>query len=238
MDMHRFTDRSRKVLALANQAAKELKHEYVATEHLLLGLIREGAGVACNVLRFLNIDAAQILQEINKCVQPPDTDWDGIVSQTPRMKQALEYAQEEMRNLGHNYLGTEHLLLGLLRVQECVSTQILLNLGVSAEEVRKAVLDLLTPKWIEEERDTLKLAKKCETKDAILAKIVQMAEDALSFPQKSVVTNVGFYTESLKSICLVAKRGLNDSSRNPKEVDGSQKTRPTGGDEHSPGNSG
>ena len=140
----RFTDRARKVMQLANQEAQRFNHEYVGTEHVLLGLIKEGSGVAANVLRNLDVDLRKIRNEVEKIVQAgPDMVTMGKLPQTPRAKKVIEYAIEEARNLNHNYVGTEHLLLGLLREQEGVAAQVLMNLNLKLEEVREEVLNLL-----------------------------------------------------------------------------------------------
>jgi ATP-dependent Clp protease ATP-binding subunit ClpC len=140
----RFTDRARKVMQLANQEAQRLNHEYIGTEHILLGLVKEGSGVAANVLKNLDIDLRKIRLEIEKIVQSgPDMVTMGKLPQTPRAKKVIEYSIEEARNLNHNYVGTEHLLLGLLREQEGVAAQVLMNLGLKLEDVREEVLNLL-----------------------------------------------------------------------------------------------
>ena len=115
----RFTDRARKVMQLANQEAQRFNHEYVGTEHVLLGLVKEGSGVAANVLKNLDVDLRKIRVEVEKIVQSgPGHGHDGETAPDPRAKKVIEYAIEEARNLNHNYVGTEHLLLGLLREQE------------------------------------------------------------------------------------------------------------------------
>src|ERR671914_565683 len=140
----RFTDRARKVMALANQEAQRFNHEYIGTEHILLGLVKEGSGVAANVLKNLDIDLRKIRLEVEKLVQSsPETQPIGKLPQTPRAKKVIEYSIEEARNLNHNYVGTEHLLLGLLREQEGVAAQVLMNLGLKLEDVREEVLNLL-----------------------------------------------------------------------------------------------
>jgi ATP-dependent Clp protease ATP-binding subunit ClpC len=140
----RFTDRARKVMQLANQEAQRFNHEYIGTEHILLGLIKEGSGVAANVLKNLDVDLRKIRLEVEKLVQSgPDMVTMGKLPQTPRAKKVIEYSMEEARNLGHNYVGTEHILLGLLREQEGVAAQVLMNLGLKLEEVREEVLNLL-----------------------------------------------------------------------------------------------
>src|SRR3990167_926134 len=140
----RFTDRARKVMQLANQEAQRLNHECIGTQHILLGLVKEGSGAAAQVLKKLGVDLRDVRAESEKLIQPgqmPPTM--GKLPQTPRAKQVIEYAMEEARNLNHNYVGTEHLLLGLLREQEGVAAQVLMNLGLKLEEVREEVLNLL-----------------------------------------------------------------------------------------------
>jgi ATP-dependent Clp protease ATP-binding subunit ClpC len=114
----RFTDRARKVMQLANQEAQRFNHEYIGTEHILLGLVKEGSGVTANVLQNLDIDLRKIRLEVEKIVQyvgdaPPFSS--GRLAHTPRVKKVIEYAIDEAKNLRHSYIGTEHLLLGLLR---------------------------------------------------------------------------------------------------------------------------
>ncbi len=140
----RFTDRARKVMQLANQEAQRFNHEYIGTEHMLLGLVKEGTGVAANVLKNLDVDLRKIRLEVEKLVQSgPEMITMGRLPQTPRAKKVIEYSMEEARNLNHNFVGTEHLLLGLLREHEGVAAQVLMNLGLKLEEVREEVLNLL-----------------------------------------------------------------------------------------------
>ena len=140
----RFTDRARKVMQLANQEAQRFNHEYIGTEHILLGLVKEGSGVAANVLKNLDVDLRKIRLEVEKLVQSgPEMVTMGKLPQTPRTKKVIEYSMEEARNLNHNYVGTEHVLLGLLREQDGVAAQVLMNLGLKLEEVREEVLNLL-----------------------------------------------------------------------------------------------
>ncbi len=142
----RFTDRARKVMQLANQEAQRFNHEYIGTEHVLLGLVKEGSGVAANVLKNLDIDLRKIRLEVEKIVQHGPGGEQvvmGRLPHTPRAKKVIEYSIEEARNLSHNYVGTEHLLLGLLREQEGVAAQVLMNLGLKLDDVREEVLNLL-----------------------------------------------------------------------------------------------
>ena len=140
----RLTDRARKVMALANQEAQRFNHEYIGTEHILLGLVKEGSGVGANVLKNLDIDLRKVRLEVEKLVKSgPEMVTMGKLPQTPRAKKVIEYAIEEARNLNHNYVGTEHILLGLLREQDGVAAQVLMNLGLKLEDVREEVLNLL-----------------------------------------------------------------------------------------------
>jgi len=140
----RFTERARKVMALANQEAQRFNHEYIGTEHILLGLVKEGSGVGANVLKNLGVDLHKVRLEVERLVKPgPDMVTMGKLPQTPRAKKVIEYSIEEARNLSHNYVGTEHILLGLLREHDGVAAQVLMNLGLKLEEVREEVLNLL-----------------------------------------------------------------------------------------------
>ncbi|MGJ8637005.1 MAG: ATP-dependent Clp protease ATP-binding subunit [Phycisphaerales bacterium] len=140
----RFTDRARKVMALANQEAQRFNHEYIGTEHVLLGLVKEGSGVGANVLKNLEVDLRKVRLEVERLVRAgPEMVTMGKLPQTPRAKKVIEYAIEEARNLNHNYVGTEHLLLGLLREHDGVAAQVLMNLSLKLEEVREEVLNLL-----------------------------------------------------------------------------------------------
>ncbi len=140
----RFTDRARKVMALANQEAQRFNHEYIGTEHILLGLVKEASGVGANVLKNLDVDIKKLRLEIEKLVKSgPDMVTMGKLPQTPRAKKVIEYAIEEARALNHNYVGTEHILLGLLRETEGIAAQVLMNIGLKLEDVRQEVLNLL-----------------------------------------------------------------------------------------------
>ncbi len=140
----RFTDRARKVMALARKEAQRFNHDFIGTEHILLGLVTEGSGVAANVLKNLSVDGNKIRAEIEKHVQSgPQMVGQGQLPFTPRAKKVLELSQEEANELGHNYIGTEHLLLGLIRENDGVAAQVLTDLGVKLEEVRDEVMELL-----------------------------------------------------------------------------------------------
>jgi ATP-dependent Clp protease ATP-binding subunit ClpC len=155
----RFTDRARKVMQLANQEAQRFNHEYIGTEHILLGLVKEGSGVAATVLKNLDIDLRKIRLEVEKIVQiGPGEVTGGKLPQTPRAKKVIEYSIEEARALNHNYVGTEHLLLGLVREVDGVAGQVLMNLGASCEALRSETLKLL------DQQDRIHLKKERVTK--------------------------------------------------------------------------
>ncbi len=140
----RFTDRARKVMALANQEAQRFNHEFIGTEHILLGLVKEGSGVGATVLKNLDVDIKKLRLGVEKLVKSgPDMVTMGKLPQTPKAKKVIEYAIEEARALNHNYVGTEHILLGLLRENEGVAAQVLMDIGLKLEEVRQEVLNLL-----------------------------------------------------------------------------------------------
>ncbi|MCH9627224.1 MAG: Negative regulator of genetic competence ClpC/MecB [Chlamydiales bacterium] len=137
----KFTNRAKQVIKLAKKEAQRLNHNYLGTEHILLGLLKLGQGVAVNVLRNLGLDFETVRQEVERLVgYGPEIQVYGDPALTGRVKKVFEYANEEASNLGHNYVGTEHLLLGLLRQTDGVAAQVLENLNVDLQEVRKEVL--------------------------------------------------------------------------------------------------
>jgi ATP-dependent Clp protease ATP-binding subunit ClpC len=140
----RFTDRARKVMALANQEAQRFNHDVIGTEHILLGLVKEGSGVGATVLKNFDVDIKKLRLEVEKHVKSgPDMVTMGKLPQSPRAKKVIEYAIEEARALNHNYVGTEHILLGLLRESEGIAAQVLISLGLKLEDVRQEILNLL-----------------------------------------------------------------------------------------------
>ncbi len=141
---YNFTDRVRKVLAMAREEAMRLQHDYVGTEHILLGLIREGDGVAAEVLRSLAADLDELLRLVEENVRPGKASASiGELPYTTRAKKVLEYAMAEARELNHCYVGTEHLLLGLLREEKGLAAKVLGELGIGLEEARAEMLKLL-----------------------------------------------------------------------------------------------
>ncbi|MEJ6949613.1 ATP-dependent Clp protease ATP-binding subunit [Natronospora cellulosivora (SeqCode)] len=139
----RFTERARKVLSLAEQSAVRLKHNYVGTEHILLGLIKESQGIAAKVLSEVNINEEKIIEQVKKIVGEGKEDIQKPVSLTPRSKKILNLSMDEARRLGHNYIGTEHLLLGLIREGEGIAVRIITELGGDLKTIHKQIIDLL-----------------------------------------------------------------------------------------------
>ena len=139
----RFTDRARTVMQLANQERVRLNQASIGSEHLLLALIKEGRGVAANALKNLGIDLDAARREVASTIDVDPKGPKGQFLHTPRARMVVEFAMEEARNLNHNYVGTEHLLLALLRVPECVAAQVLMELGLNLDELRREVLGVL-----------------------------------------------------------------------------------------------
>ena len=144
----RFTDRARKVMALANQEAQRFNHEYIGTEHILLGLVKEGSGVAANVLKNLDVDLKKLRLEIEKLVKSgPDMVTMGKLQQTPRAKKVIEFAIEEARSLNHNYRGNRAHSAGVLRETEGIAAQVLIESRTEARRRAPGVLNLLGRAW-------------------------------------------------------------------------------------------
>jgi ATP-dependent Clp protease ATP-binding subunit ClpC len=139
----RFSERARQVVVLAQDEARLLKHNYIGTEHILLGLLREEEGLAARVLEGLDIELNEVRAQVARVVGQGDEATTGQIPFTPRAKKVLELSLREALSLNHNYIGTEHVLLGLVRENEGVAARILLNLGADSERVRNAVIESL-----------------------------------------------------------------------------------------------
>ncbi len=139
----RFTDRARRAMQLASQEAMRLGHDHVGTEHLLLGIVKEGSGLAAIVLQELNVSLAAVRQKVEELVHGPSPAGPGKPKATERHSRVIMYAIEEANNLSHNYVGTEHLLLGLLREPEGTAARVLSALNIKADDVRNAVMNVL-----------------------------------------------------------------------------------------------
>ena len=139
----RFTDRARRVVVLAQEEARMLNHNYIGTEHILLGLIHEGEGVAAKALESLGISLEAVRQQVEEIIGQGQEAPSGHIPFTPRAKKVLELSLRESRQLGHDYIGTEHILLGLIREGEGVAAQVLVKLGADLNRVRQQVIQLL-----------------------------------------------------------------------------------------------
>jgi ATP-dependent Clp protease ATP-binding subunit ClpC len=140
----KFTERARKVLSLAQEEAQRFKHNYIGTEHLLLGLVREREGVAAKVLFKLGVELQKVRESVEFIIGRGDRIVLGEIGLTPRAKKVIELAVDEARRLNHHYIGTEHLLLGLLREGEGISAGVLESLGVNLEKARRETVSVLS----------------------------------------------------------------------------------------------
>src|SRR5471030_1230931 len=140
----RFTDRARRVLVLAQEEARLLNHSFIGTEHILLGLIHEGEGVAAKALESLGVSLEAVREKVEETIGLAGTAPTGSPPFTPRAKKVLELSLREALQLGHNYIGTEHMLLGLVREGEGVAAQVLVSLGADLARVRQQVIQLLS----------------------------------------------------------------------------------------------
>src|SRR6266702_2402415 len=182
----KFTERARKVLSLAQEEAQRFQHNYIGTEHLLLGLVREGEGVAAKVLSNLGVELYQVRNAIEFIIGRGDRIVLGEIGLTPRAKKVIELAVDEARRLNHHYIGTEHLLLGLVREGEGIAAGVLESLGVNIEKVRTQTILVLSQsgasqKIIEPQTELvpqlmIELLKEAQN---MLASVMQEKEQAL-----------------------------------------------------------
>jgi ATP-dependent Clp protease ATP-binding subunit ClpC len=171
----KFTDRARKVLTLAQDEAQRFNHNYIGTEHLLLGLVREGEGVAARVLENMNVELAKVRTAVEFIIGRGDRPVVGEVGLTPRAKRVIELAIDEARRLGHNYIGTEHLLLGLVREGEGIAAGVLESLGVNLDKVRHEVIRVLSQSSSAGPAQETKRASKTPTVDALGINLTEAA---------------------------------------------------------------
>jgi ATP-dependent Clp protease ATP-binding subunit ClpC len=141
----RFTERARQVVVFAQDEARSLKHNYIGTEHLLLGLLREEEGLAARFLLSAGITHEHVRNQVSRIVGQGDEITNGQIPFTPRGKRVLELSLREAKSLGHQYIGTEHILLGIVRENEGVAARILLDFGWDAERIRDEVISMLSP---------------------------------------------------------------------------------------------
>jgi ATP-dependent Clp protease ATP-binding subunit ClpC len=171
----KFTDRARKVLTLAQDEAQRFNHNYIGTEHLLLGLVREGEGVAARVLENMNVELPKVRTAVEFIIGRGDRPVVGEVGLTPRAKRVIELAIDEARRLGHNYIGTEHLLLGLVREGEGIAAGVLESLGVSLDKVRHEVIRVLSQSSSAGPATETKRASKTPTVDQLGINLTEAA---------------------------------------------------------------
>ncbi len=139
----RFTERARRTIHFAQEEAQRFQHNYIGTEHLLLGLLRESDGIAAKVLKSFDVDIEKVRQAVEQVIGRGDRPVPGEVGLTPRAKKVIELAVDEARSLNHHYVGTEHLLLGLLREGQGIAAGTLESFGLSLQEVRAKTLQVL-----------------------------------------------------------------------------------------------
>jgi ATP-dependent Clp protease ATP-binding subunit ClpC len=171
----KFTDRARKVLTLAQDEAQRFNHNYIGTEHLLLGLVREGEGVAARVLENMNVELSKVRQAVEFIIGRGERPVVGEVGLTPRAKRVIELAIDEARRLGHNYIGTEHLLLGLVREGEGIAAGVLESLGVNLDKVRHQVIHVLSQSTASAPTQEPKRSSKTPTLDALGINLTELA---------------------------------------------------------------
>jgi Clp amino terminal domain, pathogenicity island component len=191
----RFTDRARRVVVLAQEEARLLNHNYIGTEHILLGLIHEGEGVAAKALESLGISLEAVRIEVEEIIGQGQSAPVGRIPFTPRTKKVLELSLREAKQLGHNYIGTEHILLGLIREGEGVAAQVLVRLGAELPRVRQQVIKVLTGYAAEEASARTRLVRmtvpgdlrELEEQLAQVRRQKQAAIDAEDFDQASAL---------------------------------------------------
>jgi ATP-dependent Clp protease ATP-binding subunit ClpC len=139
----RFTDHARRVLVLAQEEARHLNHSFIGTQHILLGLLHDGDGIAAQALTQIDVSLEAVRESVSNKIQPSSSPPTGSPTFTPRVNKVLELSLQEAVELGHNNIGTEHILLGLVREGECVAAQVLVTLGADLHRVRQTVTQLL-----------------------------------------------------------------------------------------------
>jgi ATP-dependent Clp protease ATP-binding subunit ClpA len=183
----RFTDRARRVVVLAQDEARRLGHNYIGTEHLLLGLIREGEGVAAKALEALGISLDTVRQQVEQIIGQGQQAPSGHIPFTPRAKKVLELSLRESQQMGHNYIGTEHILLGLIHPGDGVARQVLVKLGADPNHVRQQVIRLLQEHSAEESVSARSAAQELRLLPAVKSRL-EAAEQRLTTIEQRVGT--------------------------------------------------
>ena len=211
----RFTERARQVVVLAQEEARALKHSYIGTEHILLGLLREQEGLAARVLESLDITLERVRGEVVRIVGSGEEFPAGQIPFPPRAKQVLELALREALSLGHNYIGTEHILLGLVRENEGVAARILLDFDADSEKIRNEVIRMLSgrgagpagePEWDETWQPSLRWAEAHVASNpdgAVLEVPLRLERRAVALFERSEI----WHTEPLAAMAHEIRRG-------------------------------
>lgn len=199
----RFTEKARKVLSLAEQAALKLNHNYVGTEHMLLGLVKEGEGVAAKVLTNKGIDEEKVVEKVRSMIGQGKQEVSGSIGLTPRCKKVLNLSMDEARRLGHNYIGTEHILLGLIREGEGVAVRILSEFEEDLDDIRKQIVKLVGGKG--------KVKQKGRGQDSDTPNLDQYSRDLTEMASEGQLDPViGRDTEIERVIQVLSRRTKNN----------------------------
>lgn len=208
--MERFTQRARRVLSLAHQEAERMRQNYIGTEHLLLGLIREDGGVAGRVLRELGLESERV-QEIVERLTGSGSSSGGKLDLSPGTQQVLEYAVDEARRLGHHYIGTEHLLLGLVRYGEGVANDVLRKMGVTPEQIRRQTRRVLQESSSTRRGSSERKSSQQEKQQQKTPLVDQLAVDLTSLAEEDKLDPViGRVMEIERVIQILARRTKNN----------------------------
>ncbi len=180
----RFTERARQVVVLAQEEARRLNHNYIGTEHILLGLIHEGEGVAAKALESLGISLDAVRQQVEEIIGQGQQAPSGHIPFTPRAKKVLELSLREAQQLGHNYIGTEHILLGLIREGDGVAAQVLVKLGADLNRVRQQVIQQLHGHQAEEPASAGSAARELRLLPAVNARLEAVEQRLTAIEQR------------------------------------------------------
>ena len=209
--MERLTQRARRVLSLAHQEAERLRHNYIGTEHLLLGLIREEGGVAARVLRELGLEAQRVEQFVERLAPPGKSSSSKKIDLSPGTQQVLQYAFDEAKKLGSSYVSTEHLLLGLLRYGEGIALNVLRKLGVTPEQIRRQTRRVLQETSVPRRRTTERRSTKKEKRVGKTPMIDQLATNLTNLAEEGKLDPViGRQKEIERVIQILARRNKNN----------------------------
>jgi len=201
--MERFTQRARRVLSLAQESAEALKHNYIGTEHLLLGLMREEGGVAGHVLRALGVEQTQIESLVLELSKPPAENMNVAMDLTPSTKRVLELTVDEARRMGHQFIGTEHMLLGMVRQSDGVAIEILKRLNISPEEVRRQTRRVL-----------LELAAQSDVPTGESGAAVPPVESSSDSTLQAELAQMGRFTQRARRVVSLAQEAAQELENN------------------------